>query len=881
MAGILGGNDTVGVLIKTTADNSGIDKTNTGLGTVGDTAKKSTNDATASFEKFNRSLGTTSDTVARLGAGMTTYISAPLAAVAISSLKMAGDYEQSLNILRSVTGATAQQMTSLSQVAKDLGNDVTLPGISAKDAALAMTELAKAGLGVNDVMSASKGVLSLAKAGQVETAFAAEVTANALNAFSLKGTEATKVADMLAGGANGSSASIQDMALGMQMASAGAAALKVPVNDLITGLGLMSNNAIKGSDAGTSLKTFMNSLTPSTDKASAAFKAMNLQMFDGQGKFVGMREAARQLQAGTANMTDQQKLFNMEAAFGSDAMRAAIVMSKEGALGFDKLSTSVNKAGAATELAAAQNAGFNGALDNLKSTAETAMIEIGSDLLPIVTAELKKATDAVSRLSDWFNELSPSQKEFLIDAAKIAIVLGPATLAVGKLGRTVSDVGSLFAMASKGMLLMRGASLATAGAGGLGALTAGAGGTTAALAGGGGLLAALGPVALGLGAIAVVAGGTYLAVKHFDDLAKEDARNLRDQVSPATREYRQLAEDLGVTLTGTSNGSTLLAIAQNGVKNAQDMSKAATEQHDQAIKNFNNTQQIAKQKGDDLKVAQDAVRDAHDKFGANSPQYQAAVDNLKQKQNDYNWALADTVTKNLDLTVKTGNYKDALGILNTAVHDATGLQKFFNDQLNGGVGVVAQFGPTALAQIGGIAQLQQSIGGVISSWNQAVINIQGQSPAINNILFGTSSTIQRIQGQSDAINNTLKAANGSAKTLQGASTGLQGSGGKLQGNATGTNYFRGGATMVGEDGPEVAILPAGTQIKSAPQTRSMMQGGAGGGSTTNQTVNNYQNVSVNKMVLPTGEAATSWWADLNQDNLLVSRGFTANKGAGA
>jgi TP901 family phage tail tape measure protein len=394
-----------------------------------------------SFKKSMAQISAVGDGMADFGASASKYVTLPLVGAGTAAVHMAGDFEQSLNVLQSVTMATTEQMALMSDQAKALGKDVTLPGISARDAALAMNELAKAGLSVNDTMSAAKGVLSLAKAGQVETAFAAEVTANALNAFSLAGTEASNVADMLAGGANGSSASIQDLALGMQMASAGAATLKMPIGDLISALGLMSNNAIKGSDAGTSLKTFMNSLTPVTERQTNAMEAMNLKFFDAKGRFVGLRDASRQLQEGTKKMTDEQKIYNMEAAFGSDAMRAAMVLSKEGAAGYDKLSAAVGRQGAATELAAAQNRGFNGALDNLKSTVETAMVDIGSTLLPALTRSLKSLAEEVSSATEWFNRLSSGQQDLLIKTVAMVAAIGPAAFAIGKLIKVVVALG--------------------------------------------------------------------------------------------------------------------------------------------------------------------------------------------------------------------------------------------------------------------------------------------------------------------------------------------------------------------------------------------------------------------------------------------------------
>lgn len=337
-----------------------------------------------------------------MAATATVAFAAAAAGAGVFAIKSAADYEQSLNVFRSVSGATAAQMRDVAATAKQLGNDITLPGISAKDAALAMVELAKAGLSVNDTLAASKGVLSLAKAGQLETAQAAEITANALNAFSLKGTEASRVADLLAAAANASSADVTDMAYALQMSSAGAAAVKVPVEDLTTAIAQMANNGIKGSDAGTSLKSMFMNLIPTTTRAKDSMRQLNLDFYDAKGNFVGMRELVKQLQAGTKDLTDEQKAQHIENIFGADSMRAANILMKEGVDGYDKLRGAVTKVGAAQAMAAAQNAGFKGSLDALKSSVETLAIDIGLKMLPSLTAGLTALGGGINALSGPF-----------------------------------------------------------------------------------------------------------------------------------------------------------------------------------------------------------------------------------------------------------------------------------------------------------------------------------------------------------------------------------------------------------------------------------------------------------------------------------------------
>ena len=141
-------------------------------------------------------------------------LSAGAAAIAGSALKMASDYETSMNVLQASSGATAGEMKAISDRAISLGADMTLPSTSAKDAADAMLELNKAGLNINDTMAASRGVLQLSAAAQIGNAKAAKITAGALNMFGLSGDKATMVADLLAGGANKSAADIGQMAMG-------------------------------------------------------------------------------------------------------------------------------------------------------------------------------------------------------------------------------------------------------------------------------------------------------------------------------------------------------------------------------------------------------------------------------------------------------------------------------------------------------------------------------------------------------------------------------------------------------------------------------------------------------------------------------------------
>lgn len=415
-------------------------------------------DSSESLNRLNGTFGSIGTAVSRFGM----IAGAATAAAGIASVKMAGDFQQSLNILGSVTGATNKQMADLSETARQLGQDASLPGISAKDAAAAMTELGKAGLSVNDIMASSKGVLSLAKAGQIDVGLAATTTARALNAFGLAGSEATKIADLLSAGANSSTASVQDMALGLQMAGASSKSMGVSLQDTITALSIFSNAGINGSDAGTSLKSMFMQLANPTKEASDLMKTLGLDFFDAKGNFIGLQQTAGVLQKTLGKLTTEQRNQALATIFGSDASRVANILASTGADKFAQMEKAVTKSGAATDLAAAQNSGFNGALDNLISTLETVGTDLGTKVLPPLTNLIKTLANGVQPAVDWAIKNFPVLAGVIggVAAAVVAFKVVQFATDLQAVGFAATNLGKAFTLIAANPIILIFAALA-------------------------------------------------------------------------------------------------------------------------------------------------------------------------------------------------------------------------------------------------------------------------------------------------------------------------------------------------------------------------------------------------------------------------------------
>jgi len=317
----------------------------------------------------------------KAGATMSAAVTLPLAGVATMALKSAGDFESSMNVLQSVSGATAGDMQALTEQALRLGAETSF---SAGEAADAMLELGKAGMGTKDIMGAMPGVLSLAAAGNMEVGQAAEIAANAINTFGLDATEAASVSNMLAAAANASSADVTDLAMGFKMAGSIFASNNQSMSDLTASMSLLANAGIAGSDAGTSLKTMLMRLAAPTDEAAMAMSSLGLNVYNSDGSMRDFEAIVGDLATTTAGLTDSQRNMALTTIFGADAIRAATILADAGAVGFASMEAAVTRAGAAEEAAAARMKGLNGAMDYLQGSIDSVLITVGTPFLTML-----------------------------------------------------------------------------------------------------------------------------------------------------------------------------------------------------------------------------------------------------------------------------------------------------------------------------------------------------------------------------------------------------------------------------------------------------------------------------------------------------------------
>ncbi|MEH6992606.1 phage tail tape measure protein [Neobacillus drentensis] len=351
-----------------------------------------------------------------------------------AAVTTAANFERKLSDIEAVSGATNAQMKQLAELAKEAGRSTAF---SAIEAAAGIEELIKAGLTIEQIMGGGlKGALDLASAGNLKLADAAEVASTALNAFRDDQLSVSSAANILAGAANASATDVGELKFGLSAVSAVASSVGMTFQDTATALAVFAQNGLKGSDAGTSLKTMLSNLQPTTKGQIELFHKLGLLTKDGtnafytqEGQIKSLAEISGTLRQSMGHMTDQQRILAMETIFGSDAIRASNILYKESAVGINNMWSAMSKITAA-ETAATKLDNLYGSVEELKGSMETLGIEIGEDFLPLLTDFAKEATKVIRGIDDMDMANAKGAITFAGTAAAVALVVS----GLGKLG---------------------------------------------------------------------------------------------------------------------------------------------------------------------------------------------------------------------------------------------------------------------------------------------------------------------------------------------------------------------------------------------------------------------------------------------------------------
>ncbi len=325
-------------------------------------------------------------------------------------------FEATMSKVKAISGATVSEFEALTAKAKEMGATTKF---TASEAGEAFTYMAMAGWDAEKMLGGIGGIMSLAAADGLDLATTSDIVTDALTAFGLAATESTHFADVLATASSSANTNVSMLGESFKYVAPLAGAMKYSVEDVSMALGLMANASVKGSMAGTSLKTALANLASPTDSMAKVMQKYGISLTETDGNMKSLRNVIGNIRTSFGKLKETEQAAAASTLFGKEAMAGMLAIINASQEDYDKLAEAIDNAdGAAERMAATMLDNLSGAFTLLQSAAEGVKITVGerlkphlmsfvtwfTDKMPGIERAAGKAMDFVDEKIKWLTE---------------------------------------------------------------------------------------------------------------------------------------------------------------------------------------------------------------------------------------------------------------------------------------------------------------------------------------------------------------------------------------------------------------------------------------------------------------------------------------------
>ena len=357
-----------------------------------------------------------------------------------AAVKTAADFDSAMSKVAAVSGATGADFDALRDKAREMGSKTKF---SASEAAEAMNYMAMAGWKTEDMLSGIEGVMNLAAASGEDLATTSDIVTDALTAFGLSASDSGHFADILAAASSNANTNVSMMGETFKYCAPIAGALGFSAEDTAEAIGLMANAGIKGSQAGTALRTIMNNLSGDVTVCGSAIGEVTIATTNADGSMRDLSDILADCRTAFSGLTESEKAQAAESLVGKNAMSGFLALMNAGEGDINKLSSAIdNYDGCAAGMAETMNDNLAGQLTILKSQLQELAISFGELLMPAI----RTIVGWIQKFVDWLNSMDEGTRKVIVTIALVAAAIGPVLIIVGKV---ISAVGTIMTLVPK------------------------------------------------------------------------------------------------------------------------------------------------------------------------------------------------------------------------------------------------------------------------------------------------------------------------------------------------------------------------------------------------------------------------------------------------
>lgn len=471
--------------------------------------------------KCGKDIQKAGDQIAKVGAGLTTTVTMPLAGMAAASYKNFENVDKQLSLVQATMGDTAYATADLSN---ELAAAMTTSIYSMDEGAAALVNYARQGWDARQSADMLTPALNLAAGTATDLDEVTSGLGNTLKAFGASSEEAAHYADMFTQAQAQANTNVQGLFDAMAVAGPIAKTVGWDFEDVATLVGVFGDASIDASEGANALKTGLARLSGGNKQANDALAALKISLYDDSGNMKSMVDVMDTLQYAFKDLTSQEQMYYASKLFGANQMSkwlALINGPPAEALG-DMRDSITNASGNAQEAADA----LMTPLEQLASTFDVFKYTVGNAIAGAVVPFIQKLTELV----DKFRQMSPEQQQQIVRWAGIAAAVGPALLIFGKI---VSLIG-------KGVMIFNKFGMAVKAAGGVMALITS-------------------PVGIVIGVIAALIAVVLIVRRHFDVFKASLSglgpvfESIKGHVQSIIQRFQAIWTTVGPIVTGVVN----------------------------------------------------------------------------------------------------------------------------------------------------------------------------------------------------------------------------------------------------------------------------------------------------------------------------------------
>ena len=323
-----------------------------------------------------------------------------------SSVEAYANLEDQVRRNKAIMGATVQQEKQLMQQTRDLGRSTKF---TAQEVAEAQMYQAMAGMKTNEVLEMTPKLLKMSIAAGSDFAQTSDIVTDNLTAFGMSLKDSDRLMDVMVATSNNANTNVQMLGEAYKYVAATSRNFE-SFEDVNILLGVLADNGIKSGQAGRNLAGIYRRLANPSKQVGNALKDLNIQLYDQQGHFRGLKALSDDLKIATAGLTQEERNRYLTMIAGGEGMKILASIMGTTEENYNKVANAVRNSSGATDkfaddmsnTTANKIAQFKSAIDDLK-------ISLGEAFAPIATRWME---DFMKRVEEW-------QKSGALDPEKL------------------------------------------------------------------------------------------------------------------------------------------------------------------------------------------------------------------------------------------------------------------------------------------------------------------------------------------------------------------------------------------------------------------------------------------------------------------------------